>query len=60
MLRLWFAGTALFITGALIWSFAPILVPIIGIGLLMGCLVLAIVRGARWLEARVGRSGAID
>ena len=50
LLRVWFLVTALLVAGALIWSFAPILVPILGLTVAMGGLVAVIVALARRLE----------
>lgn len=54
LLRLWFAGTLVLLGGAMVWSFAPILIPVFAIAVGMGLLVAGIVKLARKLE-RPGR-----
>jgi uncharacterized membrane protein YuzA (DUF378 family) len=49
-LRLWLIGTAVFIVGAMIWGFAPILVPLLLVFVGLAALVAIIVRLARALE----------
>lgn len=49
-LRLWLIGTAVFIVGAMIWGFAPILVPLLLVFVGLAVLVAIIVRLARALE----------
>lgn len=49
-LRLWLIGTAIFIVGAMIWGFAPILVPLLLVFVGLAALVAIIVRLARALE----------
>jgi uncharacterized protein HemY len=49
-LRLWLIGTAVFIVGAMIWGFAPILVPLLLVFVGLAALVAVIVRLARALE----------
>ena len=51
----WLGGTVLAILGALIWNFAPVLVPAIGVTIGLAVIVAAIVRAARWLERAAGR-----
>ena len=51
-LRLWLAGTAVLLIGAMIWAFAPILVVFIGILVVLGVLVAGIVSAARAFERR--------
>lgn len=51
-LRLWLIGTAVFIVGAMIWGFAPILVPLLLVFAGLAGLVVIIVRLARALERR--------
>jgi hypothetical protein len=50
ILRLWFLATGLFLACAFIWSFVPVLVPILGLTVALGAVVAVIVRAARWLE----------
>lgn len=54
VLKVWFLATAAFLCGAMIWAFAPVLVPILGLTLGLGVLVAAIVGFARWLERHHG------
>lgn len=54
--RLWFLATALVVVGGLIWSFAPILIPVIAITAGLGVLVAGIVGLAR----RIGRNRGMD
>jgi hypothetical protein len=55
ILAVWFLATAFAIAAALIWSFAPILVPMIAIGLGLGVLVAAVIRLARRIERHRGQ-----
>jgi len=57
ILKLWFLATAAFLSAALIWAFAPVLVPLLGLTVGLGLLVLAIVAFARWLERKRGVRG---
>lgn len=50
LLKVWFAGTGLFLAGAMIWVFVPVLVPILGLTAGLGILVAGIVALARRLE----------
>lgn len=52
IIKLWFAGTALVLVAAMIWSFAPVLVPMIGLTVLLGGFVAGIVALARRIESR--------
>lgn len=54
VLRLWFLASAVFLAGAMIWAFVPVLVPIIGLTIGIGALVAAIVVFARWIERLKG------
>lgn len=54
LLRLWFLASAVFLAGAMIWAFVPVLVPIIGLTIGIGALVAAIVVFARWIERLKG------
>lgn len=56
-LRLWLIGTAVLLLAGMIWAFAPILVVFIGILVVLGVLVAAIVWAARTFERRRGRGG---
>jgi hypothetical protein len=51
-LRMWFLLTAGILAAALMWSFAPILIPVFMLVGVLGLLVLGIIAAARWLEAR--------
>lgn len=51
-LRIWFLLTGGLIAAALMWSFAPILIPVFIVGGVLGLLVLGVIAGARWIEAR--------
>lgn len=55
VLQLWLLATAVFLVGALIWSLAPVLVPMLGVAIVIGGFVVIIVRFARWIERRRGR-----
>jgi hypothetical protein len=50
ILRIWFLATGVFLAGAMIWAFAPVLVPIIGLTAAIGVLVAGIVGLARRIE----------
>lgn len=52
VLRIWLLVTAGIVASALIWSFAPILVPVIALTAGIGGLVAGIVRLARRIEQR--------
>lgn len=54
LLRAWFIGTAVLLASALIWAFAPILVPLFGVFVLLGALVALIVTAVRAIERRRG------
>ncbi len=54
LLRIWLIGTAVLLASALIWAFAPILVPAFGVFVLLGGLVVLIVSAARAIERRRG------
>lgn len=54
VLKIWFLATAAFLAAALIWAFAPILVPVMVLTVGLGGLVAVIVACARWLERRHG------
>ena len=56
VLRIWFLVTAALLGGGLIWAVVPILVPILGLTVGIGCLVAGIVVLARWLEHRRNNS----
>jgi hypothetical protein len=51
-LRAWFLLTGTILAAGLTWSFAPILIPVFIIGGMLGLLVLGVIAGARWIEAR--------
>ncbi len=57
--KLWFAGSAAAISGALIWVYAPILVPVLAVAAGLGVLVVGIVQAAgaleRWNNERLQR-----
>lgn len=55
VLAIWFLLSALVLLAALIWAFAPVLVPFIGITVGLGGLVAVIVALARLLEQYVAR-----
>jgi hypothetical protein len=55
LVKFWLAGTVLIVAGALVWSFAPILVPVLGLTLAMGLVVAGIVALARSYERGRGR-----
>ncbi len=50
IIRIWFLATAVFLAGAFIWAFVPVLVPVILLALGIGGLVAVIVGAARRLE----------
>jgi len=52
VLQLWLLATAVFLAGVLIWSFAPVLVPMLGVTIVIGGFVAIIVPFARWIERR--------
>lgn len=52
LLKLWIGLTAAAFVAALIWNFAPVLVPILLLAALLALVTAAIVRAARWLERR--------
>lgn len=54
VLRLWFLATGIFLAGAMIWAFVPVLVPLIALLVAIGLLVASIVSLARWIERRKG------
>ncbi len=54
-LRLWLIGTVVFISGAMIWGFAPILVPLLLVFVGLAGLVAIIVGFARALERHRAR-----
>ena len=54
VLKLWALATALLVVAAMIWSFVPVLVPILGITIGIGGLVAVVVTLARQLERRRG------
>lgn len=56
VLKIWFLATAAFLAAVVIWSFAPILVPLLGLTAGLGGVVALIVAFARWLE-RARRPG---
>lgn len=53
-LQIWLIGTAVLLGMAMVWAFAPILVPIFLVTGALGTLVAAIVWGARAFERRRG------
>jgi len=55
-LKIWFLATAASLSAAVIWAFAPILVPVMALTVGLGGLVAVIVAFARWLERRRGIS----
>ena len=56
LLAIWFFVTALVILAALIWAFAPILVPVIAVAVGLGLVVPGIIWLARQLEKYRARS----
>jgi hypothetical protein len=50
VLRIWFLATGAVVLLALIWSFAPILIPIFVLTAGLGVIVAGVVSAARWLE----------
>jgi hypothetical protein len=52
LLRVWLAGTAALLAGALVWAMAPILVPLILVFVGLGGIVALIVWLARAYERR--------
>jgi uncharacterized integral membrane protein len=56
LLRAWLIGTAVLLAGALVWAFAPILVPLMMVFLGLGGLVALIVGAARTYERRRNRA----
>lgn len=60
VLGVWLLATGLFLAGAMIWAFVPVLVPILGLTAGLALLVGAIVALARWIERlRGGPPGGI-
>jgi len=58
LLRLWLLATGALILLAVIWAFAPILIPIFVLTVGLGVVVAGVVSAARWLErARERRGG---
>jgi len=55
LLRAWLIGTAVFLAGGMIWAFAPILVPVLGVFVGLAALVTVIVWAARSFERRRGK-----
>ncbi|MGD9803332.1 MAG: hypothetical protein AB7E81_00315 [Hyphomicrobiaceae bacterium] len=55
ILRIWILATVAFLAGALIWAFAPLLVPVLMLTVGLGVIVAAIVSFARWVESKRGR-----
>jgi hypothetical protein len=49
-LRLWLLATGALILLAVIWAFAPILIPIFVLTAGLGVVVAGVVSAARWLE----------
>ncbi|HWV80905.1 MAG TPA: hypothetical protein VNZ50_05715 [Hyphomicrobiaceae bacterium] len=54
LFRAWLWATAALLAGAIVWAFAPILVPLFGVFAALGGLVVAIVSAARAFERRRG------
>jgi hypothetical protein len=54
LLRVWFIGTAVLLASAMVWAFAPILVPFFGVSAVLAVLVVVIVSAARAFERRRG------
>lgn len=54
VLKLWFLATGLFLASVMIWAFIPVLVPLIGLTLAIGALVVCAVGFARWIERLKG------
>ena len=51
-LKIWLMLTGGIIAAGLMWSFAPILIPVLIIGGVLAPVVLGAVAGARWIAAR--------
>lgn len=60
LLRIWLTATAVLLGGAMVWAFAPILVPLFLVTIGLGGLVTLIVRGARAYERSRSRGNAQD
>jgi hypothetical protein len=58
VLRIWLLATAVFLAGAMIWAFAPVLVVVLLVTVALGLLVSVIVAFARWVERKRGPCGA--
>ncbi|MFM9847404.1 MAG: hypothetical protein ACKVP3_09610 [Hyphomicrobiaceae bacterium] len=56
-LRIWFLATGAVVLLALIWSFAPILIPLVVLTAGLGVIVAGVVAAARWLERARQRPG---
>jgi hypothetical protein len=54
VLRLWFLATGVLLAGGMIWAFAPVLVPILGLTVAIGVLVAGVVGVARRIERMKG------
>ncbi len=52
ILGTWFTATALLLAVALIWAYAPVLIPLLGITAGLGVLVAAIVAVGRKVERK--------
>mgnify|MGYP005861895479 CR=1 FL=1 len=56
LLRAWLIGTSAAFAGAMVWAFAPILVPLLIVLVVLGGLVAAVVGAARTYERRRNRA----
>jgi len=50
VVQLWFVGTAVFLSAAMIWAFVPVLIPVLGVTAGLGVIVAGMVSIARWIE----------
>ena len=54
IVRVWLAATFLAMVCGLIWGYAPILIPVLGVAAGLGLMTWGIVSGARAFERRRG------
>ena len=49
-MKIWLGGSGAVIVAMIVWAFAPVLIPVLGMTAGLAAVVFAIVAGARWLE----------
>lgn len=57
-LRIWVLATGGIIGAALLWSFAPILIPVLLVAGGLGLVVVAVIAAVRFIEGRLRRPDA--